>query len=246
MIGAKYWNAAWNPLVGCTPVSPGCQRCWAASMSSRFHPELAAKGKWLVGPQLHPERLDQPLRWRKPRTVFVCNMSDLFHEDVPGDFIAAVFGVMAATPQHRYLVLTKRPERMRWRSEWMRKRANMPAYHWGTWPLVNVWLGTSIENQRTADERLPELLATPAAHRWLSVEPLLEAVDLGELDGISWVVCGAESGPGARPCRVEWVRSVVEQCRDAGVAVFVKQLSREDGGADMSRWPADLQTREIP
>ena len=277
MIQAQYWDEAWNPLVGCTAVSPGCAHCWAASMASRFHPELAAKGKWLSGPQLHPERLDQPRRWRKPRTVFVANMSDLFHEAVPEKFILRVLYQVrtcsARDAGHRFLVLTKRPARMRYIMERLRfdpgslgsvfagRRRNG-----GLWlvegpalgdverderppfaPLLrNLWLGTSVENQRTADERLPELLATWAAHRWLSVEPLLEPVDLGErgLDGIAWCVVGAESGPRARPCRDEWVRSVVEQCRAAGVSVFVKQLAREDGGADMSRWPVDVRGRE--
>ncbi len=128
MAGA-YWDVAWNPVAGCTPVSAGCEHCWAAAMASRFHPELAHDGRWLTGPQLYPERLATPLHWRKPRRVFVANMSDLFHEAVPDEFIAAVFGIMAATPQHAYLVLTKRPRRM---TQWFVQMAEyrIPAKPW--------------------------------------------------------------------------------------------------------------------
>lgn len=205
-----------------------------------------------------PDRLPDPLHWRKPALIFVNSMSDLFHESVPFEFIDRVFAVMALCPQHTFQVLTKRPERM---AEYltsmdgrdmMRLGAASAAMDTGRqfdtlayrWPLPNVWLGTSVENQATADERIPHLLRCPAAVRFLSCEPLLGAVDLGlrsclmgnrgglinvdgqigRLPGIDWVIVGGESGPHARPCDVAWVRSVVGQCRAAGVPCFVKQL----------------------
>ena len=196
--------------------------------------------------QCHQDRLDQPLRWRKPRRVFVNSMSDLFHEDVPVPFVARVMDVIRATPHHTYQILTKRAERML-------EFFGVVAVGEGFVPPPNLWLGVSVENQATADARIPLLLQTPAAVRFLSCEPLLgrmeirgprqtcgdcdrciggrpDQCDLGfhrgalHPDGIHWVIVGGESGPGARPCDVGWIHALVRQCREAGVPAFVKQL----------------------
>jgi protein gp37 len=195
-----------------------------------------------------PERLDQPLHWRKPQIVAVGFMSDIALW--PDEFLDKVFAVMALTPQHTYVLLTKRPERMR---EYLRREdhaelvyqaaRHLRSLGWPTgsyvvpsWPLPNVWLGVSVENQQAADERIPLLLETPAAHRWLSVEPLLEAVNLSRylpsplhrLTGrpmLDWVVVGGESGPKARECDVEWIADIARQCEAADVKRYVKQDS---------------------
>jgi protein gp37 len=266
-------DATWNPIVGCTPASPGCANCYASEMHDRRHRARAA-GKRLPEQYAKPfstvqcfaERLSVPLHWRKPRRVFVCSTADLFHPDVPDEFIAAVFAVMASRPQHTFQVLTKRPERMRAWFEWggeslgLRgwRRWSISACDYGTehdvplrwqqqapadwpWPLPNVWLGVTVEDQRAADERIPLLLQTPAALRFLSCEPLIAPVELGLLgtcpeswgkgyspiySHLDWVIVGGESGPRARPMDLDWARSLVGQCREAAVPVFVKQLGR--------------------
>ncbi len=311
----EWTDETWNPVVGCTKVSQGCRYCYAKTLHDKRHKALlagAALPEQYRAPfetiQLMPERLDKPLSWRKPRRVFVNSVSDLFHEDVPFEFIDQVFAVMALTPQHTYQVLTKRPERMR---EYMmtipwdgssherdpsdvRRRVSDASFsdsipvwpdNWedgalghDEWPPPNVWLGVSVENQREADARIPELLATPAAVRFISAEPLLERVHLmhhwlpnPNLGGavLNWVIAGGESGPGARPCDLSWIRGIVSQCQTAGVPVFVKQLGskpivaderrsfgqvfehqplrlKQSHGADMAEWPSDLRIREFP
>jgi protein gp37 len=351
--GIQWTDATWNPLRArhretgaegwaCVRVSDGCKHCYAATLneSRRWNrgtgldytvPALAQ-----VEPYLDEATLTQPLRWRKPRRIFVCSMTDLFGEWVTDAEIDRVFGVMAATPQHTYQVLTKRPERMReyvarapkddserfavidnssgahfrvdrWSAEFEKVRALNPREHpeeWDPreWPLPNVWLGTSVEDQERADGRIPLLLDTPAAIRFLSCEPLLGPVDLeriptlrgrelGALSGIEysmettevirewptvdWVIVGGESGPGARPFDLAWARSLVRQCQDAGVPVFVKQLGSRPGeqvhaagwcdesqkfsctgfhgprlkhnhGGNPGEWPEDLRVREWP
>lgn len=244
----EWTDETWNPVTGCSKVSPGCKNCYAETVANRFW-----KGRKFTDVWTHADRLDAPLHWRKPRRVFVNSMSDLFHEDVPDEFIDKVFAVMALAPQHTFQVLTKRPERMRdwgavrgkWSGVWVDtdRRLIWTEQRIGTlkptqWPLRNVWLGVSVEDQQRADERIPLLLQTPAAVRFLSCEPLLGPVDIGltsprsyesdcQNDGITWVIIGGESGHGARPCNIAWVRSLVEQCRAAGVACFVKQLGSD-------------------
>src|SRR5690606_659848 len=247
---------------------------------------------------LVPRQLDVPLRRRKPTTWFVDSMADLFHESLTNEEIAAVFGVMTACPQHTFQVLTTRAKRMRAWFEWLPsdglrwtcmteaiRQINpyRPALERRVidsldsqvlqWPLPNVWLGVSCEDQARANERIPLLLETPATVRFVSAEPLLGPIDLtrltfgngdfcnalrrdsyrGGLDSerLDWVIVGGESGPGARPCDVEWIRSIVRQCREAGTACFVKQLGsrlglRDPKGGDCSEWPADLRVRETP
>lgn len=235
--GIHWTDETWNPVVGCTRVSAGCRHCYAFSLHNmRFR--AYRDGKFPTAPQqyhqpfhvvqLMPDRIEQPLHWRKPRRVFVNSMSDLFHEDVPFDFIDRVFNVMIETPRHTYQVLTKRPERMR---EYVSNRAIR--YNWhkdAHMPPRNIWLGVSVEDQAAADKRIPVLLDTRAAVRFLSCEPLLEAVDLSywlgeEMPPLQWVIVGGESGPRYRPMELAWARSLRDQCTAAGSAFFFKQSS---------------------
>jgi protein gp37 len=310
--GIEWTDATWNPVRGCSRVSEGCRHCYAERVAARF----AGPGKpyeglakvtaprdlldrvggrrngWTGEVRLIAERLADPLRRKKPRRIFVNSMSDLFHEKLTNEQIAAVFGVMAAAPHHTFQVLTKRAKRLREWFAWATRHGDghdlmrfgpsalitcaweacsgdawedlEPPEKLGsipsadifgtTWPLPNVWLGVSVENQAAADERIPELLATPAAVRFLSCEPLIGPVDLEHIrhsfghgpsgesyeitscleddDGfglnaeharIDWVITGCESGPGARPCDVAWLRSLRDQCASARVPFFLKQ-----------------------
>lgn len=345
--GIAWTDETWNPVRGCSRVSEGCRHCYAETMAARFcgpgqpYESLARRAangeaRWTGEVRMVPERLSDPLRWRRPRRVFVNSMSDLFHEKLTNEDIAAVFGVMAAAPQHTFQVLTKRARRMREWFEWARgaftaqqrgivsapntSRAMLDAAAeylgvrnaaldtaWkrlddDAWPLPNVWLGISCEDQESADERIPELLATPAAVRWVSAEPLLAAVNLRPYTWpvtlswpsqywspeeaaaagatvrhqrqalvlapsafLDWVVVGGESGPRARPFVLAWARAIVEQCRNAGTKVFVKQLGSQPSyapatspsalvelrlkhpkGGDMEEWPEDLRAQEWP
>jgi len=243
MSGIPYVTKSWNPAVGCKECSPGCAHCWAKRMAQRQRIEWGQI-------TTKPERLDQPLHWRKPQIVAVGFMSDIALW--PDEFLDKVFAVMALTPQHTYVLLTKRPERMRaylvslaadvqdWPlpvekgSERIRTATVIQS---STWPLPNIWLGVSVENQQAADERIPILLETPAAHRWVSAEPLLGAVDLHsflpcgdpvceeELTFLDWIVVGGESGPHSRPMLPYWLAQVVLDCEPAGVKVYCKQDS---------------------
>lgn len=239
MSAIEWTDETWNPCVGCEPVSPGCRNCYAATMAKRvaamerahgrrsvYLDVITDRGHWNGRAVFLPERLSQPLRWRNPCRVFVNSMSDLFHDDITVEQIASVWEVMRDTPRHTYQILTKRPERMR---DVVAKMVES----FGVLP--NVWLGVSVEDQKAADERIPLLLETDAALRFLSVEPLLGPVDLQlaafnpshsieALEGIGWVIVGGESGPGARACDLDWIREVVRQCRVARVPCFVKQL----------------------
>lgn len=278
--GIQWTEATWNPTVGCTKVTPGCDHCYAETLVNRF---AGSKGfpERFDTMVLRPHFLDLPLRWRKPRRVFVNSLSDLFHADVPDEFIAQVFAVMAACPQHTFQLLTKRHGRMRSllnSGEFFSAVADHAIEACGLpgipWPLPNVWLGVSVEDQARADLRIPALLETPAAVRWVSAEPLLGDVDLRhshcpEHDfpggmctwscpqrfGLDWVVVGGESGPGARPLDTGWVSRILEGCDDDVVPVFVKQLgsvwAREHGaahrkGGDPAEWPEQLQVRQYP
>lgn len=289
----------WNPIRArnretgkmgwhCTHVSEACRFCYA----ERINVKPGATGG--TGLAYKPGNLDlieillpdhallKPLHWRDPRTIFACSMSDIAGEFVTDDMLDRIFAVMAVSPQHTYIVLTKRTERMKdYLSADIEDRIDdichtLPdalneTWHYPSrWPLKNVWIGTSVEDQETADTRIPQLLATPAAVRFLSCEPLLGPVDLQCIDGgirslngnganIDWVIAGGESGPKARPCKVEWIVDLMGQCRAAGVAVFVKQLGAQPfwieeratlitdkKGGDWNEWPPEVRVREFP
>lgn len=286
--GISWTDATWNPIVGCSVVSPGCTNCYAQSQAARIIRCSAGAGRathyegtvqpskagpvWTGKVALAPDSImTQPLRWRKGRRIFVNSMGDLFHEAVPDEWIDRAFAIMALAPQHTYQVLTKRSTRMR---EYLADASRLhrvvdAAFEfdldillcgpWGSppddikgrrvdlgaWPLANVWAGVTAEDQARADERIPDLLATPAALRFVSVEPMLGPVDLrnvsptdrDELDALSgfdydqsiagprldWVIAGGESGPGARPMHPDWVRWLRGQCAAAAVPFFFKQ-----------------------
>ena len=209
--GIEWTDATWNPVTGCTKVSPGCAHCYAEAITLRFK----RGGPFLPGKttiRLHPDRLDQPSKWRRPRRIFVNSMSDLFHEEVPFEFVDDIFEVIAANPRHTYQILTKRPERMLDYVEWT---------HGQEWP-AQVWAGVSVENQYWADRRVPLLRQVPASIRFLSCEPLLKPLEL-DLDGIHWVIVGGESGPRARKMEEAWAADIQNQCERAKVAFFFKQ-----------------------
>lgn len=267
----EWTDATWNPVTGCTKVSTGCKHCYAERLFPRVYGKdkvtfYTGEGEFtrprmFTDVKLHPERLDAPLHWKKPRMIFVNSMSDLFHEDVPFDFIDKIFDVMANSEGHTFQILTKRPARMR---EWFNFNYKNKSWKLEEWPLPNVWLGISCENQETADERIPILLQVPSAVRFLSCEPLIDEIDF-RIDGvypgrffgecgsaggkcydntcrtkIDWVIVGGESGPGYRPMKPEWAKSIIEQCQDAMVPVFMKQM------AGKKEIPEDLKIREYP
>lgn len=256
----------WNPVRGCSLVSAGCQNCYAMKTAHRFSkPGMAYEGLTEIGPQgprwtgkitLVHEAQEEPLHWKTPRRVFVNSMSDLFHEDVPDEFIDQVFAVMLCSPRHTFQILTKRPARMLqymntdlgfgrsgyiWNAAYKVKGIKVPKGKMPPqFPYPNVWLGVSIEDQATADDRIPILLQTPTAVRFISAEPLLgpikfrwdrwlpvsglEQIEREQLRTIDWAIIGGESGPGARPCDLAWIRSIKDQCQASDVPVFIKQL----------------------
>jgi len=242
----EWTDATWNPVTGCSKVSEGCRNCYAAALA----PRLAAMGQdgytdlpWTKknatkNVKMHTEKLDTPLRWTKPRRIFVNSMSDLFHELVPFEFVDRVFAVMALAPRHTFQVLTKRPERMAEYFERLDARAlhieaamgeirtgippaKLGTIHPPTLPLPNVWLGTSVEDDRVR-QRIDYLRRVPAIVRFLSCEPLIGPLHL-DLEDIHWVIVGGESGRGHRPIEAQWVRDICTQAEEAGAAFFFKQ-----------------------
>ncbi|OFW44763.1 MAG: hypothetical protein A3J29_07965 [Acidobacteria bacterium RIFCSPLOWO2_12_FULL_67_14b] len=328
----EWTDRTWNPVTGCTKVSPGCAHCYAETIAKRlwstsYSPVACEVGdpreavrdaarvhllgnsgqpglrfREFTDVRTHEDRLLAPLSWRKPARIFVNSMSDLFHEDVPDPFILGVMDVIRQCPRHTFQVLTKRPARMRdlmsrlrfdYTGDGRMWLADAVALDRDRQPisfarlLKNLWLGVSVENQHFADERIPLLLRTPAAVRFISAEPLLGGIDVArfldcgwgcrdnaaEKHTLDWVIVGGESGPQARACDVAWVRSIVQQCRAAGVAVFAKQLGarpyvdedlgggryreardrsgyelalKDRKGGDPVEWPEDLRVREFP
>ena len=227
----EWTEATWNPVTGCTKVSPGCRHCYAERMSYRL--QAMGKEHYRNGFRLalHEDALAIPFAWRSPRLVFVNSMSDLFHEGVPLSFIQRVFQVMTDCPHHTFQVLTKRPK--------------IAAEHAGqlNWPK-NVWLGASIENAK-AIARIRHLCSIPAAIRFLSVEPLLEPIPRLPLTGIHWVIVGGESGPGCRPMEPQWVRAIRDRCIARGVPFFFQQW----GGVNKKKTGRELDGRfwnELP
>ena len=210
----EWTDATWNPIRGCTKISPGCTHCYAETFAERFRGVPGHPYEQGFDLRTIPEKLADPLRWRASRMVFVNSMSDLFHQEVSEDYIRKVVRVMLLANWHTYQVLTKRSSRMR---ELLETRFRDAA------EATQIWWGVSVENRRDGLPRIEDLRAAPARVRFLSVEPLLE--DLGPLDlsGIHWVIVGGESGPGARPMNPGWVRSIRDQCRTSGVPFFFKQ-----------------------
>ena len=311
--GIEWTDATWNPIVGCSIVSPGCTNCYAMKMAARIErmnpgnhyagTTKASKGGavWTGKLALAPDHiLTAPLRWKRPRKIFVNSMGDVFHEDAPDAWIDKVFAVMALCDgtrsngrHHTFQVLTKRADRMRrymtdpetpFRVSaevtfrvipgWRPTKGGLDWTSEKTWPLPNVWLGVSTERQKEADERIPLLLQTPAAVRFISAEPLLGPIDLDrggftllrpikspsgkKWPGLDWVIVGGESGPNARPFHIEWADEIVSQCSEAGVDCFVKQFGsmpmsdgyplelRDRAGGDPAEWPDRLNLRQFP
>jgi protein gp37 len=249
----EWTNATWNPTTGCDRVSLGCDNCYALALAKRLkamgNPRYQNDGRGKTsGPgfaiTLHPDKLEEPMKWKAPRRIFVNSMSDLFHAGVPKAFIRAVFETMEATPRHTYQILTKRPARMAKVVAEIQSR-----------PLPNVWLGTSVEDQVHANKRVPVLLDTPACVRFLSCEPMLGPVSLRKwVRKLDWVITGGESGHNARPIDEAWVRAIRDQCLDAGVAFFHKQWGgrtpkvggRELDGRTWDEFPVSRGALSLP
>ncbi|MBY0259560.1 phage Gp37/Gp68 family protein [Methylobacterium sp.] len=244
----EWTEKTWNPIVGCSVVSSGCTNCYAMKMAARLERMGMERYRGLTQPtkagpvwtgemRLVDEALNEPLRRRKPTMWFVNSMSDLFHDSVPEEWIAQVFAIMALAPQHTFQVLTKRSDRMHRLMAGPKDHSIWHPKLWHRSVLPNVWLGVSAEDQRRADERVPDLLTTPAAVRFVSAEPLLGPIDFSAwleaagLDttlglsnpGLDWLIVGGESGPGARPMHPVWARSIRDQCAAASVPFFHKQ-----------------------
>jgi protein gp37 len=209
----EWTDATWNPVTGCTKISPGCDHCYAERFSERFRGTHGHPFETAFDLTLRPERLEQPLRWRQPRMIFVNSMSDLFHKQIPTEFIARVFDTMERASWHTFQVLTKRSSLMR---NFLRMR-----YGNARGP-VHMWFGVSVEDGKRAS-RIRHLREAPAGVRFLSIEPLIGPVGVLDLTNMDWVIVGGESGPGARPMHAEWVRDIRDQCTTAGVAFFFKQ-----------------------
>lgn len=237
----EWTEATWNPVTGCAKVSPGCAHCYAETFSERWRGVAGHHYEQGFDLRLWPARLEQPLRWRRPRRIFVNSMSDLFHEDIPNDYVERVFAVMLEADRHVFQILTKRHERL------VDLAPHLP------WP-ENVWVGVTIENRRFV-HRADYLREVPAAVRFISAEPLLTEVTKLELTGIDWLIAGGESGPRARTLDLAWVVDLAERCSESGTAFFMKQLgtvlARELGaqdrkGTDLELFPPELRRREMP
>jgi protein gp37 len=257
----QWTDFTWNPVTGCTKVSQGCRFCYAETIANRFW-----KDRKFTDVICHPERLDQPSHLKKPRMIFVNSMSDLFHPGVPFEFIDKVLNVMATNPQHTYQILTKRPERL---LEWCKhqnaklKKIGFDHIDGKYFELPDfIWIGVSVEDQKSADERVPILQDVPAAIRFLSIEPMLEEISIGHLlrgDAsirgidqffkykVNWVIIGCESGAKRRECKIEWVEKLVKECREAPIPVFVKQLQINSKVVDdINQFPEHLRIRQFP
>jgi len=246
----EWTGKTWNPIVGCTKISQGCHNCYAEKSAGR-NANFGLKqyqdvvkidqfgetylGQWNGSLQLVGGQLEKPLKRKKATTYFVCSMGDLFHEGVKFWWIDHVFAIIAKCPQHTFQLLTKRPERM---AEYLEQYGD---------PLPNVWVGTTVENRVTADIRIPHLLKCQASVRFLSVEPMLGSIIGVDLKGINWVICGCESGVGAKRFELSWARLLHDQCQSEGIPFFMKQMI-VDGklSKDMDAFPEDMRIRELP
>lgn len=292
MTKIEWTEQTWNPITGCTKISLGCKNCYAERMAKRlksmginqYQNVITDDGHWTGITEFTPSKLQEPLRRKRSTTYFVCSMSDLFHEGIELEWLTDIFEVMAKTPQHTYQVLTKRSDRLMplWDEigtgvAYRLEKQREP----GFWPLDNVWLGVSVENQAMADERIPYLLRTPAAVKFLSCEPLLGPIDLWswlpincgnepsydppppnwtreytrpDKEGLlHWIIVGGESGPKARPCHPDWVRSIRDQCQAADVPLFFKQWGEHKeiqfdkrNGSDLLVYPTGEILSRLP
>lgn len=276
---AKYWNASWNFVYGCTLVGEGCKNCWAKANHERWRSEqypLEVFSRPFNEVCVFPGRLKMPLGWKKPRVVAVCFSGDPLHEKVPDAILDQAFAVMALCPQHTFIILTKRWERM---AAYVASIEDFPQDSdraialWDAWgaihgdredwrpplPLSNLQLGVSVSTQAELDAAMPHLLATPAAVRLLSLEPLLEEIVFGwteigsakggvpMLGGIEGIIIGCETGPNRRPCPVEYIERVVGQAQDAGVPIFVKAVNINGRvSTNPAEWPESIRFRELP
>ncbi len=274
----QWTDETWGVIVGCTKNSPGCENCYAAEAAKSPRLQQFSQYQEVVNWNkvvFVESQLLKPLKWKKPKKIFI-SMSDLFHPQVKDEWLNKIFAIAALCPQHTFQFLTKFPAKMKryLTAENTAAEINQaacqinPAFIPITLPTANVWMGVSCENQHCADWRIPLLLATPASVRFLSCEPLLDAIDIYDYlrpdteefghPGINWVICGGESGSGARPCDVDWIRSLVQQCQRSGTALFVKQLGnqavdrtnkvklKDRKGGDILEFPDDLRVREFP
>jgi protein gp37 len=241
----EWTDATWNPVRGCSKVSPGCKHCYAERFAERFRGIPGHPFEQGFDVRLVPEKLAEPLKWSEPRMIFVNSMSDLFHSEVPDEYIARVTTIMKVARWHTYQVLTKRSERMR---DLLRGSLSDVAGE------RHIWWGVSVEDRKHGFPRIADLQASPASVRFLSVEPLLEDLGTVSLDGISWVIVGGESGPGARPMKEDWVLSIREQCKRAKVPFFFKQWGgvrkKEAGrtllGRTYDEFPKRVKNRPLP
>jgi protein gp37 len=210
----EWTDATWNPVRGCTKISPGCKHCYAATFAERFRGVVGHPYEQGFDLRLVPDKLDQPLKWKRSRQVFVNSMSDLFHDDVSDEYIRRVADTMSRANWHFFQVLTKRSARLR---DLLQTQLKWLA------PSAHIWWGVSVEDKKFGLPRVADLRQAPAAVRFLSIEPLLEDLGVIDLRGISWVIVGGESGPGARQMKSDWVISILTQCEEAGVPFFFKQ-----------------------
>ena len=226
----------WNPVTGCTPISEGCQHCWAKRMASRLAGRYGYPEDNPFNVTVHPDRLTEPSSWRASQRVFVISMGDLFHELVPIKFFSDIMNVILQNPHHTFMLLTKRPENMH---KLLSERApdwKMALRYEYEIPLNNLWLGVTVENQKRANERIPILLDIPAKIHFVSVEPMLEQVELDRwfcqlphdrhamhLTSLDWVICGAETGAGARPCETSWIQNLADRCKRLYVPFYDKK-----------------------
>jgi len=247
----QWCDETWNPIVGCSRISEGCQNCYAATAakSARLQQfnQYKLVGNWDGSVQFVESQLLKPLGWKQPKKIFVCSMADIFHKSVPDEWVDKMLAIAALCPQHTFQILTKRPARMMAYfshpdrlteinfqiSKILKEPFEIYQSRLLKLPLPNVWLGVSVENQLAANTRIKFLTQTPAAVRFLSCEPLLERLNLSkwvfdrsetDITPIDWVIVGGESGSGSRPCHLNWIRSIVDQCYQSNTPVFVKQL----------------------
>jgi len=256
----EWCDETWNPVTGCTKVSEGCANCYAEGIAKRFWRE-----RKFSDVKCHIDRLDKPLHWKKPRKVFVCSMGDLFHDDVPFEFIVKVFDIIEQCPEHTFMILTKRPENMlkfiiKWKNYFIETDRMCYCEGLNQWTMFypNAFLGVSVENQHTADVRVPFLIKMPPAIKFVSCEPLLGSLDLGRIirhkniheqstysyasyiEHLNWVICGGETGLRARPMDLKWARRLRDQCEGYDVPFFFKKTG------DGSETPDDLMIRNFP